>query len=78
MAEENERKMTFEEGYRRLEEIGRLLEDESLPLEKAFQIFEEGQELLRRCQRMLDDAENRLKVIQVTDSQFAIQEKELE
>lgn len=75
---EVDRTMTFEEGYRRLEEIARLLEDESLPLEEAFKVFKEGQELLKRCQGLLDDAENRLKVIQVSGDQIIIQEKELE
>ncbi len=55
--------VTFEDAYRRLEEISRKLEDSSTPLETSFKLFEEGQLLLAHCQKLLDDAERRIHVI---------------
>jgi exodeoxyribonuclease VII small subunit len=54
---------TFEEAYRRLEEISRRLEDGSTPLELSFKLFEEGQALIGLCQKMLDNAEKRIKIL---------------
>ena len=45
---------TFEEAYRRLEEISRRLEDSSTPLELSFKLYEEGQTLINLCQKMLE------------------------
>jgi exodeoxyribonuclease VII small subunit len=71
-------KTSFEDFYKKVEIIARQLEDETIPLEKAFQLFEEGQKLLTRCQEMLDDAEKHLKVIQKSDEGIEIEETELE
>ncbi len=76
--EAGKNELSFEDYYSRIEIIARQLEDETIPLEKAFQLFEEGQKLMKRCQEMLDDAEKHLKVIQASEDGIKIQEAELE
>jgi len=70
--------LTFEQAFKRLEEISRLLEKADTPLEESFSLFEEGQRLLAVCQTMLDKAEKRLKVIQVSGEGVRVEERSLE
>jgi exodeoxyribonuclease VII small subunit len=49
--------LTFEEAVARLEEIVRELESGDVPLEASLKLFEEGVELARLCQSLLDQAE---------------------
>ncbi len=51
---------TFEELYRRLEETVGKLEKGGLPLEQSIALYEEGMELAKSCQAVLDDAEQRI------------------
>jgi len=51
---------SFEELYRRLEEVVARLEAGGLGLEEALALYEEGMRLARRCQEMLDAAELRI------------------
>jgi exodeoxyribonuclease VII small subunit len=51
---------TFEELYRRLEETVEKLEKGGLPLEQSIALYEEGMELAKGCQAVLDDAEQRI------------------
>lgn len=46
---------------KRLEEIVRTLEDEQVPLEESLRLYEEGMKLGRRCRRMLDEADERIR-----------------
>ena len=50
----------FEELYRALEETVDKLEKGGLPLEQSIALYEEGMELAKRCQTVLDDAEQRI------------------
>ena len=52
-----EKKTSFEERMRRLEEIVRLLERGDAPLEDAMKLFEEGTKLAKGCDELLDKAE---------------------
>lgn len=52
--------MTFEESMSRIEEIVRVLERGDKPLEEALSLFEEGTGLIKSCQKLLDDAEQRV------------------
>jgi len=69
--------ITFEEAFRKLEEIARQLEDSTTPLEKSFELFEEGQALLKRCHEMLDSAEKKLKILQVGGDSYSIREERI-
>ena len=72
---EDAKETTFEEAYKRLDEIIKELDDSNTPLEKSFALFEEGQKLLKLCNQMLDKAEKRLKVLIETDEEFRIKEE---
>ncbi|QIK57508.1 exodeoxyribonuclease VII small subunit [Erysipelothrix sp. HDW6A] len=51
----------FEESMARLAEIADLLEKDTLPLDDAIKLFEEGLELSKKCQLKLDEYENKVK-----------------
>ncbi len=74
----NQNTISFESAYKRLEEISRQLEDSAIPLEKSFELYEEGQSLINLCQNMLDNAEKRLKVIRGNADEYLIEEKDLD
>jgi len=48
---------SFEKSFGRLEEIARLLEGESVPLDEALKLFEEGMKLVETCNSRLNEAE---------------------
>ncbi len=52
--------LSFEEGYERLEEIIRQLEEGQLSLEESLALYEEGVRLARHCEHTLDAAELRV------------------
>ena len=52
---------TLSENLRRLEEIVRTLEDDTLEIETALQLFEEGVARLHAAQLRLADAETRVR-----------------
>lgn len=60
--------ITYEAAVTRLEEIVRKLEQsrEGISLEESMKLYEEGVSLVRHCYRELEDAEQRVKVLQQT------------
>ncbi len=64
MSKEN---MTFEQTLSELQEISRQLEDESLPLQKAIELFEKGIKLSKDCQEKLKNAKQRIEKITDTE-----------
>ena len=52
----NQANTTFESAMQRLEQIVRALERGDAPLEESLKLFQEGTELVRRCQTLLDNA----------------------
>ena len=58
-----ENKLTFEGGMKRLEEIVVGLEKGSVALEEAMELFTEGTRLSRDLQKILDEAESKIKMI---------------
>ena len=52
-----EKEMSFEQSLARLDEIVRHLEKGDLPLSDSLTLFEEGTSLLKRCNALLDEAE---------------------
>lgn len=61
-------KMTFESALARLEEIVRQMEGGQAPLDKSLSLFEEGIGLVKFCTGELDDAEQRVKILQKTEN----------
>lgn len=70
-----ENKMTFEMALARLEEIVGLLDNGSAPLDKSLELFEEGAGLVKLCSSMLDNVEQRVKIL-VNDDGGNIAEKD--
>lgn len=56
---------TFEESMSRLEEIVRTLESGSATLDESLKLYEEGIALVRTCSLKLDDAEKKIKLLNV-------------
>lgn len=49
--------MTFEASMARLEQIVRTMERGDVALDESLKLFQEGTELVRNCERLLDDAQ---------------------
>lgn len=49
-------KMSFEASMERLEQIVRAMERGDVPLEQSLALFQEGTELVKTCQKLLDEA----------------------
>lgn len=59
----NEKNQTFEQSMARLEQIVRAMERGDVPLEESLKLFREGTELVRSCQKLLDEAQMQVKKI---------------
>ena len=53
----NEQNTSFEANMQRLEQIVRTLERGDVALEDSMKLFQEGTDLVRRCGKLLDDAQ---------------------
>ena len=79
MAEQNtaQSQASFEGAIARLEEIVRALEVGQAPLDTSLALFEEGIALVKLCNRKLDEAEQKIKILQsapdgsMTEQDFA-------
>ena len=56
-------KKSFESSLKELEQIVEQLEAGDLPLERSLELFEQGVNLSRDCQRRLDEAERRVELL---------------
>ena len=61
--------MTFEQAMKRLEEIVTKLEAGEAPLDKSMALFEEGTKLSAFLSKTLDEAEQKVLMIQKQDGQ---------
>ena len=61
--------MTFEQAMKRLEEIVTQLEAGEAPLDKSMALFEEGTKLSAFLSKTLDEAEQKVFLIQKQDGQ---------
>ena len=59
----NQENKTFEQSMQRLEQIVRAMERGDVALEESLKLFQEGTELVRNCQKILDDAQLQVKKI---------------
>ncbi len=55
--------LSFEQALAGLSELVEKLESGALPLEESVAAFEQGVKLSRRCEALLDQADQRLKVL---------------
>lgn len=58
-------KLSLEENFELLEESLSKLEDDSLPLEEAFALYQQGMQILKSCNEEIDRVEK--KVLQLRD-----------
>lgn len=55
--------MTFEAAMKRIEEIMSLLDDKKISLEKSIDLYTESMGLIAFCNKKLEEAENKIRVI---------------
>ena len=72
MSQENQ---TFEASMTRLEQIVRAMERGDVPLEESLKLFQEGTELVRNCQKLLDDAQLQIKKIMTAPDGSPVEEE---
>ncbi len=60
--------LTFEEAIERLEEIMHTLEGGKESLDESLKLYEEGIALLHTCTARLENAEQKVKILQMKDS----------
>ena len=70
----NQVKKTFEESMARLEQIVRAMERGDVALEESLKLFQEGTELVRNCQKLLDDAKLQVKMIKTAPDGTPVEE----
>lgn len=63
MAESEQRRLSFSELHRQLEEIATALHSDELPLEEAVDQYEKATALLQLAQRRLQEAEQRVRFV---------------
>ena len=56
--------IAFEEAMKRLEAVAAQLAGESVPLDEAIKLYEQGVAYYNICKHKLDDANRRIKVIE--------------
>lgn len=66
----NQPNLTFEASMARLEQIVRAMERGDVALDESLKLFQEGTELVRNCQKLLDNAQLQVKKI-MTDANGA-------
>ena len=62
-------RQSFEDALSRLEAIVNELEDESIPLEKSIELYEEGIKLSKFCTEKLEEAELQIKKVAGDDKE---------
>jgi exodeoxyribonuclease VII small subunit len=68
-------KMSFEASMERLEQIVRAMERGDVPLEQSLALFQEGTELVKNCQKLLDEARIQVeKVMNGSDDEPVMEE----
>lgn len=67
----SEKEKSFEEMLKRLEEIVRALDNAQTPLDDALKFFEEGAGLVRACTEKLDEAQQKVTLLTVSDGKVS-------
>ena len=70
----NSNNETFEASMLRLEQIVRSMEKGDVELEEALKLFQEGTDLIRRCGKLLDEAELQVKKIMTAPDGSPVEE----
>ena len=59
----DDKRPTYEEAVKRLEEIVKKLESGAAPLDESIALFSEAAELVKTCTAILDEAEQKVKIL---------------
>ena len=70
----NENNKSFEQNMARLEQIVRAMERGDVALEESLKLFQEGTELVRSCNKLLDDAQLQVNMIMTAQDGSPIEE----
>ena len=70
----NQPNQTFEASMIRLEQIVRAMERGDVALEESLKLFQEGTELVRNCQKLLDEAQLQVKMIMTAQDGSPVEE----
>lgn len=71
----NSQNKTFEESMQRLEQIVRAMERGDVALEESLKLFQEGTELVRSCNKLLDAAQLQVKKIMTAPDGSPVEEE---
>lgn len=71
----NQENKTFESSMQRLEQIVRAMERGDVALEESLKLFQEGTELVRNCNRLLDEAQLQVKKIMTAPDGRPVEEE---
>ncbi|MGM9584535.1 MAG: exodeoxyribonuclease VII small subunit [Faecousia sp.] len=71
----NPKSQTFEASMARLEQIVRAMERGDVALEESLKLFQEGTELVRSCQKLLDEAQLQVKKIMTAPDGSPVEEE---
>lgn len=71
----NPENQTFEHSMARLEQIVRAMERGDVALEESLKLFQEGTELVRSCQKLLDEAQLQVKKIMTAPDGSPVEEE---
>ena len=70
----NENNRSFEQNMARLEQIVRAMERGDVALEESLKLFQEGTELVRNCNKLLDEAQLQVKKIMTAPDGSPVEE----
>ena len=71
----NEKNKSFEQNMARLEQIVRAMERGDVALEESLKMFQEGTELVRNCNKLLDEAQLQVKKIMTAPDGSPVEEE---
>ena len=70
----NQNNASFESNMQRLEQIVRAMERGEVPLEESLKLFQEGTELVRTCNQLLENAQLQVKKIMTAPDGSPVEE----
>jgi len=70
----NRKNASFESNMQRLEQIVRAMERGDVPLEESLKLFQEGTDLDRSCNQLLDEAQLQVKKIMTAPDGSPVEE----
>ena len=70
----NQKNASFESNMQRLEQIVRAMERGDVPLEESLKLFQEGTELVRNCNQLLENAQLQVKKIMTAPDGSPVEE----